>query len=271
MENKPYGVIYRITNLINGKIYIGQTKQKLKARFYKHVSYSKIGKNMAIANAINKYDKENFKIEEIDKGYSQEELNLLEGFYISQFNCLCPNGYNIKNIIDGKGKHSESTKEKIRRSHNSEKNLKISSNNGIKTRGKSRSGSKSKYCGVSKYKEYWYAYTPYKHLGIYLLETDAAKAYDIEAIKNYGNDCNLNFPELREDYIANKIIIECKKRETQYKIKPHKKSDSKIVGVTFRTKEKKWRYCRYGIDKSFESKEDAEQFALINNIRNVSV
>lgn len=62
MKNKKeyYGIIYKITNLINGKCYIGQTVTTIKSRFSKHFYCSK-GKNIrsGISQAINKYGKKN--------------------------------------------------------------------------------------------------------------------------------------------------------------------------------------------------------------------
>ena len=72
------GHIYKITNLINGKIYIGQTIQSIKDRWYRHVGNSKWLSqhevNMAIKRAIRKYGKENFKLELIEN-CKRENLN----------------------------------------------------------------------------------------------------------------------------------------------------------------------------------------------------
>jgi len=38
---KPYGIIYKVTNKSNGKVYIGQTVQGLKQRKNKHIYTSK--------------------------------------------------------------------------------------------------------------------------------------------------------------------------------------------------------------------------------------
>lgn len=58
------GKIYRITNLVNNKIYIGQTIRDLKVRFKQHC-YKK--GCTYLHNAILKYGKENFKIELIEE------------------------------------------------------------------------------------------------------------------------------------------------------------------------------------------------------------
>lgn len=62
---KPqFGIIYKITNLVNNKVYIGQTERTLKERWGQH-KYSKGCKYLH--NAILKYGAESFKIEEIEK------------------------------------------------------------------------------------------------------------------------------------------------------------------------------------------------------------
>lgn len=91
-------ILYKITNILNNKIYIGQTIQlNHKLRWNSHINNAKLNKNGdAITQAIRKYGKDNFKFEIICKVNSIEELNKLEEEYIKTCNSLCPNGYNIK-------------------------------------------------------------------------------------------------------------------------------------------------------------------------------
>lgn len=86
-------IIYKITNLINSKAYIGQTIYELEQRWVQH--NSKSSGCRAIANALRKYGKENFTIEIVTICYSLEELNAQEEKYIKEFNTLAPNGYNL--------------------------------------------------------------------------------------------------------------------------------------------------------------------------------
>lgn len=78
------GIIYIIKNNINGKVYIGQTIQKLKDRWYRHCGKSGLSKNelnMHIKRAIFKYGKENFTIEVLEE-CDQCDLNEREKYYI---------------------------------------------------------------------------------------------------------------------------------------------------------------------------------------------
>lgn len=99
-------VIYKITNKINNKVYIGQTKQDLKKRLYSHYNC----KASLISKAFKKYGKENFIIEIIHKCETKKQLDYYEELYIKQYNCKVPYGYNI---LDGgliRRMHSRSKK-----------------------------------------------------------------------------------------------------------------------------------------------------------------
>lgn len=82
--------IYKIQNLINNKIYIGQSID-IKTRWYKH----KCAKDdFYIHKALRKYGINNFSFEIIEE-CKQEELNEKEKYYIQFYNSLAPNGYNM--------------------------------------------------------------------------------------------------------------------------------------------------------------------------------
>ena len=83
--------IYKITNLINHKLYIGITKRNPKIRFYEHFS----NKNELLYKAKEKYGKENFSLEIIEKDISEDNIDEKERYYIELYNSLTPNGYNL--------------------------------------------------------------------------------------------------------------------------------------------------------------------------------
>ena len=88
------GRIYKITNNINGKLYIGQTIYPLSYRYTNHLSDARNGRGYAMASAIRKYGEKNFKIELIEE-CDEDQLNDVEIKYIKQFNSFAPNGYNL--------------------------------------------------------------------------------------------------------------------------------------------------------------------------------
>jgi group I intron endonuclease len=90
-------IIYKITNTVNNKSYIGQTVRTLRQRKNQHISESKRGKDTTcyIHNAIRKHGDVNFKFEIIDKCKNIDELNEKEIYHIEKYNTLKPNGYNL--------------------------------------------------------------------------------------------------------------------------------------------------------------------------------
>ena len=90
--------IYKITNIINQKFYIGKTVCPLYVRFsqHKHGALKK-QENFYFYNAIRKYGIENFKIELIEKVDSSNKLNEKEQYWIKKLN---PN-YNLSKGGEG--------------------------------------------------------------------------------------------------------------------------------------------------------------------------
>lgn len=103
-------IIYKITNLINNKVYIGQTICSLGKRWREHRCFSS---HSVLSRAIKKYGPENFKIEEIDGANAQDELNYRENFWIIKHQSYkSENGYNIK-LGGSSGKQTEKIRQKI--------------------------------------------------------------------------------------------------------------------------------------------------------------
>lgn len=86
--------IYSIINLINGKIYIGQTCQGYRRRFQQHLCPSDA--SPLLRNAIKKYGRNNFECELLDIAYSPELANIKEIMWIALLKTyLKENGYNL--------------------------------------------------------------------------------------------------------------------------------------------------------------------------------
>lgn len=117
------GIIYKATNLINGKVYIGQTIKKFKKRIIEHISAAKNNTGYVLHNAISKYGQENFKWE-ILKRCDVDDLNNEEVLYIKKYNSYYGNncGYNMTFGGDSKGITTLETREKIRQSKLGKKN-----------------------------------------------------------------------------------------------------------------------------------------------------
>lgn len=97
-----FGIIYKITCKVNNKVYIGQTIRTMESRFERHLREAEKSENPKIKfqRAIKKYGKENFIVEKIDEGFSQEDLNDKEKYWINKYNSI-ENGYNT--ALGGEG------------------------------------------------------------------------------------------------------------------------------------------------------------------------
>lgn len=107
-------IIYKATNLINGKCYIGQTRHSLERRKREHLIKAHQGINTHLYQAIRKYGDDSFAWEIICTTKDKQTLNELETFYITKFDSI-KHGYNMvdggdNNIMDiesVKTKHDE--------------------------------------------------------------------------------------------------------------------------------------------------------------------
>lgn len=90
-----YGIIYVITNKINGKQYVGQTRQAVERRWLWHVRDARrLNRNSAIGAAIRVYGQDNFKITAIDTAMCQVELDDKEMVAIARLDTT-NYGYNL--------------------------------------------------------------------------------------------------------------------------------------------------------------------------------
>ena len=90
------GIIYKVTNQENGKIYIGQTIQTLNERKNKHYYKARQEEYTThFINALRKYPEEVFIWEIIDEAETQEALDEKEKYWIAYYNSV-EEGYNTK-------------------------------------------------------------------------------------------------------------------------------------------------------------------------------
>lgn len=84
------GYIYKTTNLINNRIYVGKKyRSEFDPTYY--------GSGLVLQEAIEKYGKSNFSIELLCWAETEEEINQLERKYISEFK----SSFNLYNIAEG--------------------------------------------------------------------------------------------------------------------------------------------------------------------------
>lgn len=93
-----FGYIYKTTNLINDKIYIGKhiwsDENSIDTKYF--------GSGIYLNNAIKKYGKNNFICEKIDTAECLEELNQKEKYYIKKYDAMNSEiGYNLTRGGDG--------------------------------------------------------------------------------------------------------------------------------------------------------------------------
>ena len=113
--------LYKITNLLNNKNYIGVTNRNPEERFAEH---KKPSSKSFISKAIQSDGVENFSFEVLLANIENKDISNLECEYIKKYNSLLPNGYNadlggikyhkhsnyIKQIISKKGKGNKNSK-----------------------------------------------------------------------------------------------------------------------------------------------------------------
>lgn len=87
--------IYKIENLLNGKVYIGQSiniEERWKQHKYKAFNTNEVGYNSAIHQAFRKYGLENFSFSIVEET-SIDQLDEKEKYWINHYNSY-NNGYN---------------------------------------------------------------------------------------------------------------------------------------------------------------------------------
>lgn len=101
--------IYKVINVVNGKIYIGKTKLPVLRRWAAHKKEANRGSNTHFYKALRKYGTHNFRVETIAAGANEEQLTYLEQLFIVLFDSI-ERGYNLTFGGDGGAGMSQETR-----------------------------------------------------------------------------------------------------------------------------------------------------------------
>lgn len=125
-----YGYIYKTTNLLNNKVYIGRKKGNFDKTYF--------GSGLSLKRSIKKYGISNFDLEIIAKVFNKNDLNELERKYIEDYRKELgrKNLYNISNGGEGGHDYPHSKKTRIKMS--------------ISAKGKKKSPEHCKNIGLSQ-------------------------------------------------------------------------------------------------------------------------
>lgn len=106
-------VIYKITNKINGKVYIGKTIRNIQDRFQRHIQDATSGRlDTHLARAIRKYGQSNFEVSLVEEVQEESNLSDREKYWIEQFNSF-NDGYNETRGGDGGNTYEAKTSEEM--------------------------------------------------------------------------------------------------------------------------------------------------------------
>lgn len=109
--------IYTIKNIVNGKMYVGQTVQSNpKMRWYAHCDMMRKGKKSHLYDSMRKHGIENFLWEVVDTAVSVEHLNNLETAWANKLKEQGIVLYNNRETGNNK-RHSAESIEKMRLIH----------------------------------------------------------------------------------------------------------------------------------------------------------
>lgn len=95
------GIIYKLTNQINGKVYIGLTTRSLEERLRQHHYDARHGKDRPLYRAMRKYGEDAFTSEIIDKAETLDELKQKEQYWIQKYNSYAAEGKGYNATLGG--------------------------------------------------------------------------------------------------------------------------------------------------------------------------
>lgn len=216
-------IIYKITNSVNKKVYVGLTRDNLDSRWKNHLKFLRSTRTKSkLYNAMLKYGIDKFSIHQIDTAQTPKELSEKEVLWIKSLDSV-KSGYNIlsggidfnsDNMIDYWAGLSLSQRRNYA--------IKMSaSKQGISSKKRA-----SPYIGVylgPKHPVCQIIIKGKKLSKTFDTELSAAKAYDMMALLHYGATAKTNFPqeEYRECNL-NEFMIEWNAPRIRFSITPHK-------------------------------------------------
>ena len=106
-ETKIYYYLYEVTNLVNGKTYIGQ-------HITDDLEDGYLGSGKALKSAIKKYGRDKFKKEILLFAQNEQALNILEMMAVTPEFCARKDNYNLKEGGSG-GRPNPEIREKMRK------------------------------------------------------------------------------------------------------------------------------------------------------------
>ena len=252
--------IYRITNKINRKSYVGLTRLSVEERWKRHLRSIKSGSLPKLYAAILKYGPDNFSIETIDTASTLQELSDKEIQWIKTLDTV-KDGYNIAEGGINMNSDSYHSYWSIITPAEKERYGKAMS---LICQGRIRKNAASLFVGVCKKRSEWemaICKDGQRIRKTFPTEISAAQAYDKLALLFYGSSARTNFPErFSSSELQNfyQTILIPKPRATKH---PHK-----YKGVTY-SKNGHWIGRVMGknrkmIASSFAKTEEAAYLAL---------
>ncbi len=121
MPNKPvssYGCVYLVTNVVNGKVYVGQTIKPIQARWAGHLKKAREGTAWPLLAAIRKYGPDAFTVAELERCAGAVELDAAEARWVAEFRSNTKaKGYNCTSGGGSRHEFTASSKAKMSASH----------------------------------------------------------------------------------------------------------------------------------------------------------
>lgn len=111
--------VYLVTNLINGKQYVGATSHSIQSRFKEHMWEAYEGSNTLFHQALREYGVQNFSLEELESDIPDDLAGQREQYYIKVYNSYYATGDGYNMTYGGSGTEgyifTEADKAKISR------------------------------------------------------------------------------------------------------------------------------------------------------------